>query len=314
MRLYLVALCGTALLAVASPCQASSLAPLGPVDSQVFADGVRYAAWLSPAGTTVQDTLSGTSRTLSVADKCAQPFLYGIGGGFVLWGCDGPFPDHLHAIVGDVRTGATFDVPDNRPLGGYGSGLWAVGASWVQFITSERTVMWDTYVNWRTGETAGDSASGSTARTAPSLNDAGLWRPLCAPLRRVRNPNTDPDTSGPPFDALTYRRPYALGWANRQQPDGRLRLYRCGRRRSQVIARCPSRGCLEQQLGGGAVSWLDLDRRLAYAFEISARTRRRWPIPDPGATETRVFHTANRLFVSTYVPSRGFRAYVGRIR
>jgi hypothetical protein len=190
-----------------------------------------------------------------------------------------------------------------------------VGASWVQFITSDRNIMSNTYVNWRTGATAGDYASGSTARTAPSLNDAPLWRPLCAPLRRVRNPNTDdPDTGGPPFDALAYVRPYALGWANGQKPDGRLRLYRCGRRHSQVIARCPSRGCLEQQLGGSAVSWLDLDRRRAYAYVIRTRRRLSWPVPDPAATETRVFHTANRLFATTYAPSQGFRAYVGRIR
>jgi hypothetical protein len=118
-------------------------------------------------------------------------------------------------------------------------------------------------------------------RRTVDLNRPGLTRPLCAPLQRSLDPWAgDPYVNGPPYLPMAVAGRWAVelvpGRPTAEDPPASVKLWRCGHRRPQVVARCH---CWDVSIGDGMVAW---GGRRANAFDVASGRRRSWRLPRPG--------------------------------
>jgi hypothetical protein len=263
--------------------------------SPVATDGKRYAAYFVAEGST--RILDQEGRILRDVAIPADPLPFfrtveAVGGGFVLLGSSVAVIPPPKLV--EIATGSVLDV-DARPLAIHWDGvsLTGVGRQWIggDGVTSHGGS--DTFLNWHTGRVAGDVPTydepANSARAAPDLNAAELWRPMCSPLHRRSSHGRGV------WRSFQYQPPLGLTTSR----AGRLLLLRCGQRKVTALSRC-RKGCGFTQLGGGIVTWRE--GRNAYFYRARTRCKRRWVIPAPATYLATVAHTSKRVFISTIDP------------
>jgi hypothetical protein len=299
----------TVALGLLTPAVSAKFRSIGTVQSNVYTDGSRYVAYQADGVTTVRDTSNRTSRTFS--PRCVQypgytagpnlPHLEGIGGGYVLWACFRP-SYQPHALIGDIRTGAVIDAPDPDGYGGsLGSGLQAIGSSWIRAETGEYHAHGSAFLNWHTGA----FSQAAPTNAVPDLDAPSLWTPLCAPL--VRRPN-DPSgfDTGPAYPDFQYRPPFGVQQSNGDR--GALLLHRCGQRRATVLDRCRDE-CGSEQLGSGSLTWSSGPAAVGL-YLLHTRGRHRHKLTPPDNPVAYVAHTRRQIFVTVGDATSSTHAYV----
>jgi hypothetical protein len=273
-------------LLCASPASASPIVAMhllyGHAFTPMITDGARYAAFEPVEGTTrVIDTVTATTSDRPDPAGCAGG-LVGIGSGELLYACAPPgclspalAPPSGGLVTIDCPTPATSNyarvlhaveeidggtlhvaVGSNQILPGTGGeypSFDEVGSQWLSSPFSGLHVDLTLYLNWHTGAQLTDGAQpASAARSAVDLDAPHLLRPLCAPLRRVRQPDAYPQQTST-FAPFGYSPPFGASLG----PSGRLGLGRCGSTRTATLR---GGGIAQFQLAGGAISWATLPR------------------------------------------------------
>src|SRR5215211_931570 len=188
----------------------------------------------------------------------------------------------------DLATGAAGPVPGAAAagIGGPDTGVSTVGAVWAEGWTGGASVF---FALDGSAVERGDGA----ANQLPDLDSAGLWRPLCVPLRRT--PAADDED---PRAFLPYAYSPPLGLDHRAFDYRPLRLERCGRGRPLRLSRC-RRACKAVHLGAGSVAWRARGRIRLYRG--ASRRRASWPArafgpqPSPFPTRRHVVVVAGRF-------------------
>ena len=204
-----------------------------------------------------------------------------VGGGKLMWSC-GSYP--LHVVTKKLRNGRlkTIDVPPGEISGSIGD----VGTYWVHGIAGDhRGGTHDAW--WSLADRSYHYGAG--AREVEDLDEPGLVRSLCSPLRRRDNPDLDDYFDHRPYLPYEYDGRFGLTW------DGDWELDECGRDDSREL---PD-GAVGASLVAGRVSWMQGDKVVVY----DARTRRsvRWGLAgiDPAARAAGVRLTRKKVFVAT---------------
>ena len=261
------------LAALAAP--AAAAARSFPATGAALSDGERWAAIPQGPRVLIVDDRRRRSHPVTPPRGCA---LVAIGGGNLLWDCK---EETRRAVVQSLTSGVRRELsygPTGSTIDRY---LVAVGRKWVQHETYANHVEGArTFERISTRETVQDPTdSGGDAGDAPyglgdprraiDLDLNGLTRRMCAPLRRPPgNPYGEDISIYPRFGHTLYdgRNAVTLG--------GKLRLHRCGSRRSAVLddGRDGPVEDVEPQLGAGVVTWIDAKGVRAF-YERGRRTR-----------------------------------------
>jgi hypothetical protein len=247
-----------ALIACATAADAARASPpLRPIAAatNVFGDGDHRVAYEVDAGSAVVlDERTWRHRRVPAPAGCN---LGGFGAGNVLWSCPSNMGVDLRGVVTSLQTGQSHDLPPQPPFVGNGTGpqaFVAVGSRWARVYGAGYHDYKDAWVNLRTGAQAPPHRQ--TTREIPDLNTAGLWRPLCRPLRV---PLLDADDLGFIASPMAYRPPYAAAVETTEHDADRLLLWHCGQARGRVIAQCAGAlGCTAPLLTDRAVAWLQI--------------------------------------------------------
>jgi hypothetical protein len=263
----------------------------------VVTDGQRYAAYKPSAGTlVVLDDRAGRRVTVSAAGSCQ--LLAGAAGTFLLL-CPDRNPSYVLLHAATATLGA---IP------GYGSSwdqftgfAYAMGADWLQAVTSAFGDQTSFYVNWRTGARKDAAWPGQDALEpdAPPDLDSPTLRPL-GPSQKV----VPMAFAEGPFVLRTV----AAARYGRYRP---LLLYRRGRHPS-VLARCHV-PCGSYRLAAHRVVWAQ--GNAAFGYIIRQRRRIAWRLPGPVYFTGQTQHTAEHVFFSVRTgtsPSYNFNAYWAR--
>jgi hypothetical protein len=159
----------------------------------------------------------------------------------------------------DLATGASGPVPgaEVAGIGGPDTGVASVGRVWGEGWSHDIAVF------FALDGSAVDRGEG-TAEQLPDLDSPRLFRPLCAPLTRVRADDEYPRLY------LPYAYSPPLGLSYRAYDYRPLRVDRCGRRHPLRLSRC-RRACTAVHLGAGSIAWRERGRIRLYR----GRTRQR---------------------------------------
>jgi hypothetical protein len=284
----------------------------GKVPEPVLTDGRRWAAYpVTGRRTRVVDDGSGTVYTVDTPSGCS---LAAVGHGVLMWQCyepRGAYPvlfdmrdRHLLPVAGIE---AMFDDIDRQVREGSGPeqpapphDIWLqqVGQHWVGgLLYIDYGYHAETYrafaLNWRTGELRYDRPA--KARAVPDFESPELGRPMCSPLRRVRDDTVEQRI----FREYAYERPYGVRGGLTS-----LLLERCGRP-TRVLARCGFQtGCTDTfQLGAGMVTWATHRRAFLYDLRRGLRLTFSQPGfrergPEDTGNALRPQHTRRTVFVS----------------
>jgi hypothetical protein len=294
--LMVLAVLGSAPAAGAKP---RPLADAGTYDSDVIADGERFAATRlrEDQGALVWDDATGVRSVRPRPPYCFP--LAAVGAGRLAWYCQDPERPADTVGVADLTSGELTAVQTPRGLP-----VQRLGERWLQFRSGGGRPPALAFVDWRTGEARNDDGD---VHLAQSLDTADPLVPLCAPLRR-RTTSAAARVSPAPVQQYDYNPPWGVTHASGHRFfQGPLLLERCGRRRPQTLSSCRAL-CSAPQLGGGWVTWYEFSRPNR-VFGVRLRDRRRFEWAPPRAvsrrTVARVEHTRRRLYVSYTFPSRG---------
>ena len=269
MILTLVVLLGAAPVALAAPVRLGTSVSHPVVDSTAG-----RVAW-QPDATSIRVLELGAGmppRALPLPPGCAPAGRAALRGDRLALACTGG-PQLL-----DVAGGAAGPVPGAAAagIGGPDSGVSTVGAVWAEGWSGGASVF------FTLDGSAVDRGDGA-ANQLPDLDSAGLWRTLCAPLRRT--PDADDED---PRAFLPYAYSPPLGLGHRLFDYRPLRVDRCGRERSLRLSRC-RRACKAVNLGAGSVAWRSRGRIRLYRGASGRRAS--WPArafgPEPSPFPTR---------------------------
>ena len=311
-RRAIAALVASAACVLAGPLAVRAAAPgkllTSSAVSRLVSDGTRFAAYQPGLGTLrVLDSRTGAWREMPIPAGCDTRFDQGgpvaIGGGVALLECgqSGYWPS---AQVLDLGTGAVVGRIGASQLDGrldssiLDSEWSAVGSTWALLTYSGNHYSGQAAVNWRTGlvRDLGPASDPGPATSALDLDAPGLFRPLCAPLRRL--PWQDPQWSTDRYLPLLYEAPFAAGPA---RFDGTLTVRRCGSSVGETI----SPGALSLQLGAGLLSFVPNafnGGRPAVAYDPARRALYRWTGMQQGTlAPLSVAHTAGSVFISSWL-------------
>lgn len=212
-----------------------------------MADGGRYAAY-QPAGggTVIRDTLTHSSRQLSLGPGC---FPGGVSGAQVIVNCVVNSPAQTTVLLVNAATLAP------RVLERAGSVLRPfvdLGRYWAtdRRLGASCTTCNATYLNVRSGEV----------------------RVLVRGARDLDRPGLPPRPLPTGYPQLLQPRVFTRGAA--------LRV-RLSRARSVLLSTCPL-GCKTAQLRGGYVAWSDSVGMLVHGYRIADRRRTTWRLPSQG--------------------------------
>lgn len=282
-----------------------------PAASQLFADGVRWAAYEPVSGSTeLLDARMGSKVERPDPAGCGS--LKAIGHGELLYECEstplGGGTANVHYAVVGALSGAQHPVPGElRFASDGGVYLDAIGADWAQGCACFHHASGVLFVNWHTGRqhfVSGDQPPSSVPgerRDFDDLDTPTLTRPLCAPLART------PDTlESEPFEPFAYGPPFAVGGT----PSFVLR--RCGTRATESLP--GAAGPESAQFGAGVLTWNG--GGTAYVTRLTPRARV-WhgPIEEiagigPGAPQ----HTSTTVYFSRPAVGGGSMIYAARLR
>jgi hypothetical protein len=315
-------LCGV--LAAAGLAPGAQAAPppfrsLGAAYYPVQSDGARFAFyltapsdWENPVPVRVLDMLRHTSYDLALAPRCTPPV---IGGGQILQSCpvqagygDSRRPDQPVVVDLESRRVRRPDVSHVPPPAGTQPQVyfWGVGRRWLAGARSAYHSSQPIYLELATSRVVYGVPNGR--HQAVDLDRHSLVRRLCHPLTRRLNRGYDASMQTSPLDAdrwLSYGFEPPLGMTQQPDFDG-WALDRCGTRRSVTICRalCPS----PPQLGGGIVTWYEVDRAgrwSIHAYEPARRRRWRWgPFRADGRARS-VSHAGRWVFLTVGPPPDG---------
>jgi hypothetical protein len=318
----LIVLAALALTAPANGYVHIKLRFLGKPASRLYADGNRWAAYEPSSGITrIIDARTGTESERSNPEGCADGLneglgqLVGSGSGYLLYDCgNSPMRPLQRYVVDRIEDGAyhvvTVSLPASDPVADtYFSD---VGRQWLAGTTFGYRFVYPVFLNWHTGKLVEDGAF-SDAAEVENLNRAGLWQPLCNPLRRIPNPTELNFFESPRFTSFLYAPPFAVAdEAVRSGSDvvgtsaKPIRLMRCG---THAYRKLPGWGA-SMQVGSGRLTWIALGRNkpVAYVTRLDAH-RRRWHdaiialdapagSAGPDAQNWLLQHTARTIFLS----------------
>jgi hypothetical protein len=292
-------------LLLAAPPARAAIGPYAVESStagETLADGDRYASWVHDGVVRVLDEQTGTTASFPLPAECRVPGA--IGDGHVATVCGKEFR------LLDLATGAWTTVPSTDASTGLFNadsvGVDGLGKAWIA-VTVEVGYHAPTGPAWierATGKVVGDDPG--DLREQADLDAPALWAPLCAPLKRRKNPDYDAfEQYGSP-----YTGPTVVGTRAIDVAKGALVLRRCGSSKTRVITR--SRDWESGWLGGARVSWVDQDGLRALDGDKRGRGRvrtfdaltgrvRSWPVPGKINPNLRVVHTRRHLFLDKYL-------------
>jgi hypothetical protein len=246
------------------------LDPVPQSGAWLAADGDRWVGSYDGVETHFADDQSGERYLSHLVGACGV-----LGSGFAASGCG-----YGSADIVDIARNEIVARPTWQPRS-ESEEVDAVGREWLRLRVSGYHYSGRGYVNWRTGRLA--TGFPSRARAAADLDEPGLWRPLCSPLRRRRD-RSDPYDNHPFHRDYQYLPPYGL--TQRDGGDraagirdgGALLLERCGQKRPTVLSRC-WRWCADPKLGPRHVVWVEdgrlVMRRLADGATVRLETGER---------------------------------------
>lgn len=275
-----------------------------------LSDGDRYAAWVRGPQIRVLDEQTGKVASFPIPAGCRAPSA--LGAGVVATICGKEFRTM------DVATGAWTTLPATESAASLffadSVGVTAVGAAWIEVWVEVgyHAPAFNGWINRATGvETNLDR--GDLSRHV-DLDAAELWTPLCAPLRRFKDPDWDSEAQyGSPYIA-----PLVAGTRALEVRRGDLVMRRCGSSRVRVITRSPDWDV--PYLAAGRVSWIDqdglaaldeLERGRGAVRTFAAGRVRSWPVPGKVNPNLQVVHTRSHVFVDKFSSGWTHRYSIG---
>lgn len=214
-------------------------------------------------------------------------------------------------MVVNLESGAQQVVPDTSdvsirlPTEGGEFHLGAIGSQWVEAVGRELS-----FINLHTGKIIGQSESEPSNEVLDDLNEAGLLKPLCAPLTLEASEITEAGepAHGEKYLPVEYDPPFAVISANNA---GYGYLRRCGSsKRLLLLGHCGGGGS-GQTIGGGVLACGEdfvtqlSSLRLYPWYGVVYRLKRLVPEREFENIE----HTATTVFASvSHEPSRVYYA------
>jgi len=214
---------------------------------------------------------SGVTRTFNFGPGCR--FDQAAGGGRAIADC-GPSMKKINLTTGSV---ATYPAVPADP-GDFGPAPVKVGSRWLSLRYQGYHWTATGYLNLRTGERRFEADLGAAEHA--DLDAPGLSQPLCAPVKRPRNPQ-DPYNETEPFGPVTVSgRNVVFARYDENAAGAELLAWRCGHARPQRLAECGN--CNLYAVSGDRVVWAT-----AYGLRtVNLRTGRRSRLSGPKGTGT----------------------------
>ncbi len=260
-----------------------------------LADGDRYAAWVHGANVRVLDEETRTTASVPMPADCRTPDALGDGQLAFVCGKELRLLDVGRLTWSTVPVGADLFNADSVSVT-------AVGRAWVEVTVDlgYHSPVYPAWIERATGRVVADDPGDLSQY--PDLDAPELFAPLCAPLRRRRNPEWDEEEQyGPRWIAPDIHGRRALDLSH-----GALVLRRCGSSRTTVVTR--SRDWDVAYFAGDRVSWIEQDGLAAIDGKRRGRGRvrtrdvttgrvRSWPVPGGINPNLYVVHTRRHVFL-----------------
>lgn len=282
----------------------------GSTHGGTLSDGDHFASWMRDGLVQVFDEEHGSVFAVAPPGNCRAPDTRdgpsgaeSLGNGHLAFSCPETKDFRLFDLVRRVWTVIPSTDEQRRLFSADSLSVTGVGASWIAVSgdVGRHAPPLEVAVNRATGQLRSDEPS--DLRLGADLDAKELWVPLCAPLRRRRNPDYDAEDGY----SQRYFQPHVVGsFALDFNRADWLLLRRCGSRRSSVLSR--SRWWHGSQLGGGLVTWIVQDgnqaveggrggRGRVHVLELSTNRHRSWPIPGAINPNADAVHTRSRIYI-----------------
>jgi hypothetical protein len=209
----------------------------------IVTDDARYAVFTPQSGAPLRiiDTSTGAATELPTPPGYR---LASVGGGQALWTPSGyeSFEEHDPPLLTDLATGVTRAPPGSDQAWGPWPGRTFgsvehldVGSHWIAVGERGYHEFNTAYLDWHTGDYIGTDPGPATSR--PNLDRPDLMEPICRPFKR-REAKREIDAIDT-WLPMEYQYPYTTFTR-----DGRVRLGRCGSRRSIALYRTFDSACV----------------------------------------------------------------------